>query len=408
MTIDLSDPNKDYEDVMREVLVKAYGKDFVENLRINPMNVTLGGDAAHVLEKDKSSASVYAFQIIPLDYEIEPTVTNLTFVPAGSSPDKIPIIYSNISKALSKLNVIVKFKATDGDTKFDNVHTSLYNDKIRDNIINGKSFEEIRGDYSSVNEKNSFLRGTFDLFIFHITNIEKYGTNKYFPAKYRSPAVGTLFGDKVFLTRCINTCVALGVALIMKIPHLGMETISTHSLECYFGYMRLVSYFVHSKANSIKAAVRSILLRKYMRELNVTRSIAKRDNIGGIHIDLIAGSPVCKKKESKMHTDMPFIPTQLGFFIKDLLIGIENTGTINYRETVIPSNKFIIENLSKEAIPNPSRLAGTQPHERNVILSRLITSMPIANTVDPNAVTPFTFFEKHQKTTKILLNGLLE
>ena len=65
--------------------------------------------------------------------------------------------------------------------------------------------EAVRGGNTSVDEKMNFLKGAYDLFNYHLDNVEKHGSNKYFPSKFRSPAVGTLFGDKVYIKRYINT-----------------------------------------------------------------------------------------------------------------------------------------------------------------------------------------------------------
>ena len=509
LTTDLSDSSKDHTEVLREILTNAYGEKFIDSLKENPMNVTLGGDAAHILENDKSAANVYVFQIIPLDFNIEPTVANLTFVPSGSSPDKIPRIYTNIAKALANLNIFAKFKATDGDTKFDSIHSIFYDEVVATRRNSGDTFDQIledikdltgipvsdflhllkcarshllnhlillipellitinvelfknatglkdefddlsthgrmkdsyplnifswttyiklmheqrydaafyilpfvymseaiRGVNTSVKEKLNFLKGAYDLFTFHLDNVEKYGSNKYFPSKYRSPAVGTLFGDKVYIKRCINTCIALGIALKMKTPRLGMERVSTHLLECYFGYMRLVSYFVHSKANAIKSAVRSIILRKYFRELGISRNISKRDNIGGIHINMIEGYPVNSTRDKGHYTVMPFIPSQHGFQIMDLLTGKESPDSEYSKETIDPTIEFINANFTRKQIANPSRVAGAGPQQRNLLYSRMLSSIPIVNTSNPNAITPFTYFERHKKIIKSSTNN---
>ena len=120
LTTDLSDSSQDHAEVLCEILTNAYGNNFIISLKGNPMHITLGGDAAHILENDKFAANVYVFQIIHLDFNLEPTVANLTFVSSGASPDKIPCIYKNIAKDLANLNIITKFKANIyGGTKRD-------------------------------------------------------------------------------------------------------------------------------------------------------------------------------------------------------------------------------------------------------------------------------------------------
>lgn len=67
----------------------------------------------------------------------------------------------------------------------------------------------------------------------------------------------------------------------------------------------------------------SIILRKYLRELRITRKIAKRDNFGGIRINMTVGSHVLTKVQNSMHMYIPFEPSNFSILIKDLLVGKE-------------------------------------------------------------------------------------
>ena len=97
-----------------------------------------------------------------------------------------------------------------------------------------------------------------------------------------------------FLKRCINTCVAFGVAFKMDIKNLGTERIGTHPVECIFEKMRICSHFNHSEKNALSVLFGALLLKELIDRLPVTFTIKKRDNAGGVHlpIKIAIGDPL--------------------------------------------------------------------------------------------------------------------
>lgn len=119
---------------------------------------------------------------------------------------------------------------------------------------------------------------------------------------------------------------------------------------------------------------------------------------------MIEGYPVNSKRSKEHHTIMTFITSQHGFQVMDLLTGKEPPNSEYSRETLGSTIKFINENLTRIQIANPSRVAGAGPQQRNLLYTRMLSSIPVVNASYPNAVTPFTFFERHKKIIKSRTN----
>ena len=120
--------------------------------------------------------------------------------------------------------------------------------------------------------------------------------NPLFTEKFRKTALGTTFADTIFLKRCINTVIGMGVALKIDIDEIGLERVGTHRLECFFGYMRMCSQGNHSSDRAIRAAIKSLLIGQYSREINYKITIQKRVNEGGVKITREIDDSIFKSK----------------------------------------------------------------------------------------------------------------
>lgn len=87
---------------------------------------------------------------------------------------------------------------------------------------------------------------------------------------------------KFSIFECLTQLFSIGVAFSKILVNLPTQRLSSHDSELFFGYMRFFSYFDHTFDNTIKATVRSILIRHYSNDLNYQLKDSKRANKAGI------------------------------------------------------------------------------------------------------------------------------
>ena len=66
--------------------------------------------------------------------------------------------------------------------------------------------EAIRNENLNIDDRIEMLSQAFNFFLYTLKVVEKNKSNKFFPPKYRSPAIGTLFADQQFLYRLKHMC----------------------------------------------------------------------------------------------------------------------------------------------------------------------------------------------------------
>ena len=215
-----------------------------------------------------------------------------------------------------------------------------------------------------------------------LKTVELNESNLLFPAKFSAGSLGTLFGSKNFLHRLINTCVGIAAGMRLGIDNLATQRISTHDLECFFGYMRLASSYNHSKEEAFRACINSILLRSEATLINQQISIRTRDNKGGI---IITG-------------DMECIPsTNIDWYklhhIVYLLLcekNIERDDLSYLKESI--NNIAILLNCEKVIMP--TLFSGYGPTDRNIRYIQRLSYTPV---MIPEINSPFDFFSDKKR-----------
>ena len=163
----------------------------------------------------------------------------------------------------------------------------------------------------------------------------------------------------------------------LGIDDLATQRISTHDLECFFGYMRLASSYNHSKEEAFRACINSILLRSEAYSLNQPISIRTRDNKGGIIIT--------NNMETIPSTDIDWY--EMHHIVYLLLRGeIVESEQLNYLKE--SSNK-IASLLKCEKVIAPTLFSGYGPTDRNLRYTKRISYIPVSI---PNIKSPLDFF----------------
>lgn len=98
-----------------------------QNIPSTPILITLCGDGASLKPTFESTQlALYTFEVLPLNHDLPPTVVHMMPSRNGSSPKEVVQTFNDLAKYLTKLNYIVKFRATDGDISFDRIHRAFF------------------------------------------------------------------------------------------------------------------------------------------------------------------------------------------------------------------------------------------------------------------------------------------
>ena len=98
-----------------------------QDLPCYPILITLCGDGASVKPAFESSKNaVYTFEVLPLNGMLPTCVIHMCPASNGSSSNDIVKTFDILSGYLTKLNYVVKFRATDGDVSFDKKHREYF------------------------------------------------------------------------------------------------------------------------------------------------------------------------------------------------------------------------------------------------------------------------------------------
>lgn len=74
----------------------------------------------------------------------------------------------------------------------------------------------------------------------------------------------------IFFIRCLNTVIII-YSLIIKSDEIALDGISSHPVENYFGYARIMYHDFDSYDNSIRIAVDSIMNLIYVIKIKLTK-----------------------------------------------------------------------------------------------------------------------------------------
>ena len=106
-----------------------------------PLYATLAGDAAQLTTPILNN-NIYLYVLLPLDHTLPILTLHVKFTKAGASSKYIVQYYDTLCSILEKRNIVVKYKATDGDTSFDGMHSKFFNENIFPNW-DTKTFAEV-------------------------------------------------------------------------------------------------------------------------------------------------------------------------------------------------------------------------------------------------------------------------
>lgn len=245
----------------------------------------------------------------------------------------------------------------------------------------------IRSDAINIEDRIELLKASYEIFKTILDSVEKNANNALFPQDFTAGSLGTLFGNKHFLHRLINTCVGLAIGMKLGITDLATQRIGTHDLECFFGYMRLASSYNHTLEQAIRACINSIILKIESQKMNQKIHIRSRDNIGGVVLT----------KSMNQKADIAIDWLELHEIISELLLGKQISQ--EKEKNVKDISKKIIEIFDCERINIPTLFAGFGPTDRNIRYTKYVSYMPIRTS---DVKSPFDFFMNKQRYVNIM------
>ena len=145
--------------------------------------------------------------------------------------------------------------------------------------------EAVRSQFATKEERLGFLGMAYKAFLFQLRNANLYAGSTMFPMSYHKNAIGTLFGEKIYIQRCICTTVAIGIGLLLPIPNIGLGRLGTHDIEGIFGTMRILQHDYNTVGRGLHAAVKTNILAENNKNLNISLDIRTRINKAGTKID---------------------------------------------------------------------------------------------------------------------------
>ena len=236
----------------------------------------------------------------------------------------------------------------------------------------------------SIEFRLNLLECAIQHFTYHLKNVRKSKTDDFFTPTYKASSIGTLFSDEIYLIRCINTCLAFSIALF-KYDVIPFARIGTHDIECFFGKMRLLSYYNHTFKNAIKAFFKSSIVNQICERLDYKINIAKRDNDGGATID--------KEYLEIDPLDFNFKSISDTLFLLFKSVGLSKEQIDKFQDDVNEYSCYLYQNpFSNPKITVQSIFSGTSPHYRYVSNSYILSLLPLPQQC--NQSSPLTFFKK--------------
>lgn len=214
------------------------------------------------------------------------------------------------------------------------------------------------------------------------------------PTFHNKTSIGTLFGTSEYIIRCINTCVAIAIAIEISdncsFP-LAVSRVSSFGVECHYGKVRLLFNYNHTFENAIAATVNAKILHRICGELNYKIHIRSRSNNAGAVLtnDILHG---------------PCAPVDFSFIFDTLFFLFES---VKMNRLQIQAFEYLVNNYSNylQSTDFPQvRVAsvhcGTMPHYRYVTNKYVQSLLPIPNLL--NTKSPFDFFITDKKMNKRL------
>ena len=203
-------------------------------------------------------------------------------------------------------------------------------------------------------DRLKLLENAIRLFYFQYDIITKSSKYDFFKGRYNKSTVGTLFGDTIYIIRCINTSVALCVALV-KYDDIAFSRISTRDVEGFYGIIRELSFHNNTFLNAVRVAVRSIIVSSLFEELNFKYEIRTRDNEGGAAV----GKEILESNCA--NTDFSYIADSIFLLFKSMKLCDEQCSTFC---KLVNNFSFYLEKNGDRICAIQSIYSGTLPHHR--------------------------------------------
>lgn len=204
-------------------------------------------------------------------------------------------------------------------------------------------------------QRLNLLENSVKLFQKQLNYIKQSSTTDLFTPSFSDNAIGTLFGEEIFVIRCINTAIALSIALL-KFDNLAFSRIGTHDVEIFFGRIRLLSFFNYTYENALRSAINSIIFNRNCNEIGYIYKIRERINESGAFIQK---NILLNSNNGKFNFDS----------ITDTIINFLNRKNMSEKQLIDFRNQIkeytaFSQNTIK--ISHQSVYSGTSPHYRQV------------------------------------------
>ena len=254
--------------------------------------------------------------------------------------------------------------------------------------------EAVRNANLKRNERFIFLKMAFRVFLYHYQAAKNMPQFKMFPQKYSKTALGTTFGELIFIKRCLSTTVAYGIALNLNIPLLGLHRIGTHCVEQNFGVMRMLQRDINTPQTGIKAAAKACIVQENNSILDIQTHVNTRENNGGAKLD-----PHNERESEHLF----FNPNLFPDILYNLMINANvSVDTISNFVMQINSYTDIYTIKPTTKISGNFQFTSAKPYSRYLSVSnyRLTTSPIPIEVTDQRICSPIAYYFTYKQNNK--------
>ena len=253
--------------------------------------------------------------------------------------------------------------------------------------------EAVRGHNLSKNERIALCDIAFRIFRHHYKILKEAPETKMFPQKYSKEAIGTTFGESIFIQRCMCTTVGIGIALTLEIPRIGLERVGTHCIECDFGTMRILQHDINTPEQGVKVAAKSFIVLQNNDHLQIPKQINTRENNGGVKISCDTPTP-----------ERLFInPDLIVRLIYNLMINgaVEEDSLESLVMQLNSYSSFYVNNPTTK-LKNQFALASAKPFSRYLTVSAYRMSVtPVPQDISKSRISsPLSYYFKNDQNVK--------
>lgn len=134
-------------------------------------------------------------------------------------------------------------------------------------------------------EMGMTVMATLNLYMEYLDEMTRAGLCKCLEYR-RKNSIATMVTRKQ-IERIVTT-VAVAIGVLLAIPGgslVGMDRMSTHPLENFFGLLRVLCRYKHSYENISAKIAKTLFIREARHQLGITHGISKRVNIAGQRVE---------------------------------------------------------------------------------------------------------------------------